>query len=103
MNFNVPTPQPVPAVVDFAQKNQPPAGDSAAAPVAAPKPEGPATPPSIAKQEEDARMLVSDLLEIGMAQRKEYEEKQKRAASGEQNAASTPPPAPAPAQPAKGS
>jgi hypothetical protein len=36
-----------------------------------------------AKQEQEARMLVSDLLEIGMAQRKAYEDAQKKA--GEQN------------------
>jgi len=103
MNFNVPAP------VDVVQKIQPPPPSSApavaetpvvAAPAVNPaKPEAPATPPTIAKQEEEARMLVSDLLEIGMAQRKAYEEKQKQAASGEQSAASTPPPPPA-AQPA---
>lgn len=37
---------------------------------------------SQARQEEEARMLVSDLLEIGMAQRKAYEEAQRRAAAG---------------------
>jgi hypothetical protein len=40
----------------------------------------PPTPGSIAHQEQEARMLVSDLLEIGMAQRKAYEEAQKKAA-----------------------
>jgi len=35
-----------------------------------------------AKQEREARMLVSDLLEIGMQQRKAYEEAQKRAQQG---------------------
>lgn len=34
-----------------------------------------------ARQEEEARMLVSDLLEIGMAQRKAYEEAQRKAAA----------------------
>ena len=37
--------------------------------------------PEVVKQERDARMLVSDLLEIGMAQRKAYEEAQKKAAA----------------------
>jgi hypothetical protein len=39
------------------------------------------TPPQTeqAKQEREARMLVSDLLEIGMQQRKAYEEAQKKA------------------------
>lgn len=49
---------------------------------ATPKPEAPATPESQVKAETEARMLVSDLLEIGMAQRKAYEEAQKRAAEG---------------------
>jgi hypothetical protein len=35
------------------------------------------------RQETEARMLVSDLLEIGMAQRKAYEEAQRKAAAGE--------------------
>ena len=62
------------------------------------KTRGAAQPLSIARQEEEARMLVSDLLEIGMAQRKAYEEKQKQAA--DPNAApATPPP---PAQPTPG-
>lgn len=65
-------------------------------PAAAPAPpEKPAMPPaaplSIARQEEEARMLVSDLLEIGIAQRKAYEEKQKQAADP-----NAPPPAPPP-------
>jgi hypothetical protein len=62
-----------------------------AAPVAtpalsAPAPTGGAATPtqslSQARQEEEARMLVSDLLEIGMAQRKAYEEAQRRTAAG---------------------
>jgi hypothetical protein len=41
----------------------------------------PATPQTeVQKQETEARMLVSDLLEIGMAQRKAYEEAQRKAA-----------------------
>lgn len=54
------------------------------APAAAPTgPTQPAAPLSQARQEEEARMLVSDLLEIGMAQRKAYEEAQRRAAAGQ--------------------
>jgi hypothetical protein len=44
---------------------------------------GPSTPVSRAvqaEQEKEARMLVSDLLEIGIQQRKAYEEAQRRAA-----------------------
>jgi hypothetical protein len=59
------------------------------------KPEPPAKPNAVARQEEEARMLVSDLLEIGMAQRKAYEEAQKKAAATETEKASTTP-APAP-------
>ncbi len=58
-------------------------------------PAQPAVPLTIARQEEEARMLVSDLLEIGMAQRKAYEEKQKRAADPNA-AAETPANTPAP-------
>ena len=42
-------------------------------------PQPPPAPGSIAHQETEARMLVSDLLEIGMQQRKAYEEAQKKA------------------------
>jgi hypothetical protein len=67
------------------------------------------TPQARAKQEEEARMLVSDLLEIGIAQRKAYEDAQRRAAAGQSAqansatqpatpAANPPPPPPAPAQ-----
>jgi hypothetical protein len=95
----------VPPGVAF-QKIQPPppgsvtepvAESPAPAPVAAPaKPEEPAKPLSVARQEEEARMLVSDLLEIGMAQRKAYEEAQKKAAGGTVDQPATP----AAAQPA---
>ena len=72
--FNVPAPAFTSA----------PAGMTAAvAPLpATPGPAGPATPQTQAQQETEARMLVSDLLEIGMAQRKAYEEKQKQAGGG---------------------
>ena len=52
-----------------------------------PVPAGPATPETQARQETEARMLVSDLLEIGMAQRAAYEAKQKQAGSGGNDAA----------------
>jgi hypothetical protein len=51
----------------------------------------PPAPPQ--RQEAEARMLVSDLLEIGMAQRRAYEEAQRRQAQA------NPPPAPAPGGP----
>ena len=67
-----------------------------AVPVAqASTPTGPTTPalPAVPlttqqRQEEEARMLVSDLLEIGMVQRKAYEDAQRRAANGQ---SATPP------------
>jgi hypothetical protein len=68
-------------------------------PVAAQQPAPPTTPEAQAqvKAETEARMLVSDLLEIGMVQRKAYEEAQRKAAEGvPQNAA---PQNPAPANP----
>ena len=40
----------------------------------------------IVKQEREARMLVSDLLEIGMQQRKAYEEAARKAAAAKQAA-----------------
>lgn len=43
------------------------------------------------KQETEARMLVSDLLEIGMAQRKAYEDAQRKAATGDSSSAPAPP------------
>ncbi len=97
MNFNVPTP-PSAVVAQKIEAVPPPTLEAAGvaitpAPVAPTpaKPEEPAKPVSIARQEEEARMLVSDLLEIGMAQRKAYEEKQRAAATAEQAGASTPP------------
>jgi hypothetical protein len=59
------------------------------------KPPPPAIPETQQKQEMEARMLVSDLLEIGMAQRRAYEEAQRKAAES-----TLPnPPADAPKQP----
>jgi hypothetical protein len=54
---------------------------------------------TVAKQEQEARMLVSDLLEIGMAQRKAYEEAQRKAAGGD--AAQPAQPAPVQSVPAQ--
>lgn len=51
---------------------------------------GPTPSPPVVKEQEEARLLVSDLLEIGLAQRKAHEEMQKKVA-----------PVPAPAPPAK--
>lgn len=68
---------------------------AAPAPVSA-RPEAPAKPTTVARQEEEARMLVSDLLEIGMAQRKAYEEAQKKAAAAQTEQASQPAPAATP-------
>ncbi|MEY4940431.1 MAG: hypothetical protein RIQ93_2166 [Verrucomicrobiota bacterium] len=66
-----------------------------------PSPTPAAAPGTVAHQEQEARMLVSDLLEIGMAQRKAYEEAQAKAS--QPNAAPPPganvPPS-APPQPA---
>ena len=83
---------PPPGSTDLTGPANPPAG-----PVfdPNPKPAGEAKPLTVARQEEEARMLVSDLLEIGMAQRKAYEHAQTRAAGGppDQPAApATPPP-----------
>lgn len=47
-------------------------------PVTSGTPQPPPPPGSIAQQETEARMLVSDLLEIGIQQRKAYEEAQKK-------------------------
>jgi hypothetical protein len=88
--FNTPAPValPSPVAVQPATENFPAAantagpaanaGDSAAQANAAPS-----TPAQVQqKQETEARMLVSDLLEIGMAQRRAYEEAQRKAAQG---------------------
>ena len=100
--FNIPPPNtasPAPAVTPLptVPTAAAPAMAEATAPQPPPKPETPATPESQAKAETEARMLVSDLLEIGMAQRKAYEEAQRKAAEG--NAQPTTQQPPAPAQP----
>ena len=85
--FNVPAAVPVPtAPAPSPITAAPPATvvPQTVVPPAA-KPEAPPTPESQAKAETEARMLVSDLLEIGMAQRKAYEEAQRRAAEGNAN------------------
>ena len=87
-----------PGAMPVAANAPAPADAPAAAPPAtppAPKSDAPAKPLTVARQEEEARMLVSDLLEIGMAQRKAYEEAQKKAAEGPSQPATTPA-APAP-------
>jgi hypothetical protein len=65
----------------------PPAGSSLAAnqPVVDPSTVGKS--PEVLKQERDARMLVSDLLEISIQQRKAYQEAQRRAAAAKHNGA----------------
>jgi hypothetical protein len=74
----------------------PPQPTVAPPPVAPAKPPGPPIPEAQLKQETEARMLVSDLLEIGMAQRKAYEEAQRKAAESTPNPAAAPTAAPKP-------
>lgn len=81
--FNTPAPEPV--VANAAPATTPP--PVTPAPVV---PSGPPTPETQAKQETEARMLVSDLLEIGMAQRRAYEEAQRKAAEAGGTPAPTP-------------
>ncbi len=57
-----------------------PAAEPVASLVPAPT-QGPATQASIARDQQEARMLVSDLLEIGVQQRKAYQEAKQRAAA----------------------
>lgn len=90
--FNIPAPTPAPVATaaqpvaggGVAPGTTPNVSEAATQPGAAT-----ITPPStpaeqtLAKQEADARNLVSDLLEIGMAQRKAYEEAQRRQQQGE--------------------
>lgn len=87
-SFNVAPPAPPPAAVTAQTLPAP-------APTADQSPAKPAsnTPEGQVKAETEARMLVSDLLEIGMAQRKAYEEAQRRAAEGKTRPADQPPPA----------
>ena len=95
--FNVPPPVPVPAPMAeplVLTPNPTVAPTTGPAPVAAPRPDGPVTNEVQQKQETEARMLVSDLLEIGMAQRRAYEEAQRKAASAQPDGAQPAPPAP---------
>jgi hypothetical protein len=106
-----PPPALVAAPAGFTPPSANPIGNAGGAPVAGANPAiatpadpaKPAAPLTIARQEEEARMLVSDLLEIGMAQRKAYEEAQKKAteaaASAQPVAAPNSPPTPAPVAP----
>jgi hypothetical protein len=89
---------PVPPANPAVQILPAPAPTGATPAAAGLAPATPATPDATAKQETEARMLVSDLLEIGMAQRKAYEEAQQRKAA-EQNGAVGPGTAPVPPVP----
>lgn len=86
--FAVPGPAPLPMPAAPQPATVADNGVQVGAPAAIPAPSAPQTPQ--AKAETEARMLVSDLLEIGMAQRKAYEEAQRKAAAGPE---ATPPPA----------
>ena len=97
MNFAIPTPPSIsaPSAPSAQPGTAPGAADATAAsgPTTLTDPAKPAAPvvaPTIARQEEEARMLVSDLLEIGMAQRKAYEEAQKKAAESDKPATPVP-------------
>jgi hypothetical protein len=102
--FNVPTPAvaPVPGLDATGAGAITMAGTAATAapaqpaPQPVPAPSGPMTPEVQARQETEARMLVSDLLEIGMAQRRAYEEAQRKAS---ENSPTGPAPTVPPAQP----
>jgi hypothetical protein len=52
------------------------------APIAASVPEAPANPSTAARDQREARMLVSDLLEIGVQQRKAYQDAKQRPTPG---------------------
>ena len=96
--FNTPVPAPMPVTAATplpAQTTLPaqvePAVPASPLPAPAPVAAQPATPAEMqAKQETEARMLVSDLLEIGMAQRRAYEEAQRKAAEGNSSNAVNP-------------
>lgn len=92
--FNVPPPVAAsePVVITPGTGNGQAGITISAAPAAPAAPEAPET--TRVRQETEARMLVSDLLEIGMAQRKAYEDAQRKAASGENPTPPTTPAAP---------
>jgi hypothetical protein len=93
--FNIASPVPLPSPVAAppAMQNAPAASNPGSAPTnptdsPAPVNAAPSSPAEVQqKQETEARMLVSDLLEIGMAQRRAYEEAQRKAAQGNAPAA----------------
>jgi len=64
--------------------NKPPAGRTPPGllPVVSSPPEAPPAPSAAARDQREARMLVSDLLEIGVQQRKAYQDAKLKAASG---------------------
>lgn len=92
--FNVAPPVAAsePVVITPGTGNGPAGITISAAPAAPAAPEAPEA--TRVRQETEARMLVSDLLEIGMAQRKAYEDAQRKAASGENPTPPTTPAAP---------
>lgn len=100
-----PLPAPVPAQVPVASTLVASANANAQDPAAAQPAPPPGSPAEVQKkQETEARMLVSDLLEIGMAQRRAYEEAQRKAAEGAPQTApaadsNATAPAPAPTNP----
>lgn len=90
--FNTPLPAALPAPVS-AQLPVPTATvvSNNADPTANQPAPAPGSPAEVQKkQETEARMLVSDLLEIGMAQRRAYEEAQRKAAEGNTQTTTTP-------------
>ena len=94
-----PVPVQVPVPADVAAANAATNGVATTPTTTPAVPLPPAPPPGSpaevqARQETEARMLVSDLLEIGMAQRRAYEEAQRKAAEGNPN---NPPPVNPPA------
>jgi hypothetical protein len=107
-----PTPLPVPATVPPLATTisnpapatlptvGPPADPTAAGTANAITPTLPQPPPpvpgSVAHQEQEARMLVSDLLSIGAAQRQAYEEAQKKAQQAAATPSTQPPPSSSP-------
>lgn len=108
MGFNVPPPATTPAPAATQVAAPPPTQVAMAEPVPATQPApvaptpAPQTPEAHAKAETEARMLVSDLLEIGMAQRKAYEEAQRKAAAGATAGQPAQPPAPGQTPPTAG-
>lgn len=90
----MPVSQPIAPVAPIAGSSQtvstPTPTSTPAMQASAATPAVPADAQTRARQEEEARMLVSDLLEIGIAQRKAYEDAQRKAATQGQQPAGTP-------------